>query len=218
MTALATAHPFVESIRAEWSWWVLLDAVEIGVVTVLLLLRDLSTQNRPFDWLPVIFTFPFALLTLIQGFIVSVALLVLVGLNRATLNFGADAWWIALAGLSLLKSLPGGGQGQGGQQLWSLADWLFKKFYGDLRLEISRQSKEFRAYLLSRYNKKAAAFLADTLELVDAIDSPADAVTDKADVTTSFSSQPSDLKKVEYLATWVSPRTTRKRWQRVAGK
>ncbi len=136
-------------------------------------------------------------------------LLILVGLGRATLNYGFDAFWVALAGLSLLKSLPGG-KDQNGQQLWSLTDWLFKRFYGSLRLDILSQSRKFATELLDIYQNQPSVFLDDVNDFIDGTEAASDSVAKKKEVAEDFNAKANDLQKVKYLTDWLAPRGTRK--------
>src|SRR5205809_61092 len=88
----------LEEVAADLGWWLALDLVVILVITGLLVLRDLSVSNRPFDWWPVICSAPLVSLVLIQSLVVAIVLIVLVGFGRATLKYGADALWVSLAG------------------------------------------------------------------------------------------------------------------------
>jgi hypothetical protein len=195
-----------------------LDLLEILLVTALLILRDLTTKNRPFDWVPIILTVPFAWLLLIQSAIASGALCALVALQRARLG-GTDAWWVALAGLSILKALPGGGaQNQNGTQLANLLEWLLQKLYGQLALQIRKNSRAFANDLMTTYSKSPDDFLRDTVDFIDATESATDAATDGQSVTTTFKGLANDAAKVEYLANWIAPRATRKQWRRLTGK
>lgn len=215
-TASAATQPFGETLAGDASWWIVLDVAVILVITALLILRDLSASNRPFEWARIIFSVPFFWLLIVQAFIVCIALVVLVGFGRATLRYGVDALWISLAGLSLLKSLPAG-QGQDAQRLWSLADWLFKKFYRDLSLEIVRQSDLFRDYLLHTYANNPGDFLRHSILLISATELASDSATDQQTVTANFNAQPNEAAQVEFLANWIVPRTTQKEWRRVTG-
>ena len=216
IAAAATTLPFGDAVAADFDAWLAVDLLVIFAITGLLILRDLSATNRPFDWGPIIRSSPFLGLMIIQSIMMTVLLVVLVGFGRATLRYGADALWVALAGVSLLKSLPVG-KSDDGQRLWSLADWLFKRFYRSLSLEIVKQSNQLKQDLLAIYTSPAA-FLTDVLSLISAIESAADAATDQQDVQNRYNQQPDDPSRIAFLANWVTPRTTRKEWRRLTGK
>ncbi len=74
MMLAETTQPFVEAIVNQISSWVFLDVAVILTITVLLIVRDLSIQNRPFDPIPIILSSPFVILVMIQSMIVAVAL------------------------------------------------------------------------------------------------------------------------------------------------
>src|SRR5258706_6289918 len=173
--AAATTQSVGEAFAATATWRLGLDVAEILIVTALLILRDLTNKNRPFDWIPIIFTVPYGWLLFIQGAIAAGALIGLVALHRAALG-GTDAWWVALAGLSILKTLPGGGgQNPNGTQLASLLDWLLQKFYGQLTLQIRNNSRQFANDLTTIYTGQAGTFLKDTTDFITTTESPADA-------------------------------------------
>ena len=132
---------------------------------------------------------------------------------------GTDAWWVALAGLSILKTLPGGGgQNPNGTQLANLLEWLLQKFYGQLSLEIRNISRRFATDLLAIYANSPSDFLKDTLDFIDVTENAADAAADQQTVTEIFNGQANDPAKVEYLANWIAPRATRQQWKRLTGK
>jgi len=55
-------------------------------------------------------------------------------------------------------------------------------------------------------------------DFIDASEAVPDAAKDKKTVTTEFAAQTSDTLRVQYLANWIGPRTTRKKWARLTGK
>lgn len=205
-----------EFVTEKSGWFMLIDLGEIAILTALIILKDLSNQYRPFDWHAIIFTIPFALLVGIQCLIVSIALVVLVSLQRATFG-GFDAWWVALAGISILKSFPIRGNSQDRVQLSGLTDWLFKSLYTSLQLIICHESRKFADHLIKCYERKPVDFLQDTQEMIEMFESVADASIDKEAVAQRFAELAIETNQVRYLANWVAPRTSRGRWKKLTG-
>jgi len=198
--AAATTQGIGETFSTTDTWRLWLDLIEILIVTALLILRDLTNKSRPFDWLPIVFTVPFGWLILIQSAIAAGALVFLVAVQRARFG-GTDAWWVALAGLSILKALPGGGgQDPNGTQLANLLEWLLQKFYGQLGLEIRKNSRQFTTDLMTIYTSAVNTFFDDAMDFIDATETAADAATDKQTVTDTFNNAADDAAKVQYLA------------------
>lgn len=191
-------------------WSILLNGVIVAAITALMVLWELRSRYRPFPWLPILRSLPFGLLVVLQGGIAFAFLAGLAASGRAKYSSYVDAVWVSLAGISLLRTIQGA-KPEESNRLWALADWLFGHFYRQCGALITRQSELFRRYLRERYNGNPDAFWEQVVLFInwnDTKQGPAEvaALRDLFDRTND------PVKRVDVLANYVAPRSTRHEW------